>query len=91
MGIVRKRLPQHLALQRESREASVCLYVFKPFSLAGQIRLIQRKYGRILTGFYKKGLEKTEGILLLSLLNQFNKSLSLAVNYCLIEGCVCFL
>lgn len=57
MGMVGKRLPQHLALQCEFLEVSVCLPVFKPFSSAEQIRLIQRKYGRVLTGFYEKGLE----------------------------------
>lgn len=36
-------------------------------------------------------LEITGRILFLSLLTQFNKSLSPTINYCLMEGCACFL
>lgn len=92
VGNVGNWLPQRLAplCEPESLEVSVCLHVLKPFSSAIQISWIQRKYGRILIGFYKKELEITGGILFLSLLTQFNKSLSPTINYYLMEGMCLF-
>lgn len=84
------KLLQHLALQ--------CEFLFPVFVSVFLSHFHQQKRSDWSRGkskcphwLLRNGTGKNKGILFLSPLTQFNKSLSLTINYCLIEGCVCFL